>query len=360
MAFNPLLFAAGTGAAIASSLLPNAGSLGRLFSTRSQQNFKSSEWLANRQDRVQKQVTERQEDAKAFRAEKEISLVFPTDLGKYFMSFQFVRYTRDDPSQKAKRDPNDSFYLPIPDNLKENTNLQYNHSPLGTIPGGIEQGIRQGTAATPSPAETAFATSQYAGNLFGAAASLMTRNIPQAITGAAALAAANEGVRRSVQLTSGMVLNPFSAVTFDNVNFRTHSFQWKLAPTSKSESDILYHIKKLVNKRSLPFRNTITFDYPDLVMVKIHPSDVYLYSFKPCFITNFSVDFAPSQVPAFYRGTSAPVEVVMSMNLIETEIWTSQDFEGVKENTNPIVQLLENNELGRITVNPDGTTTQRR
>jgi hypothetical protein len=46
----------------------------------------------------------------------------------------------------------------------------------------------------------------------------------------------------------------------------------------------------------------------------------------------------------------------MSMNLIETEIWTSQDFGGAQENTNPIVRL-ENNELGRITVNPDGNTT---
>ena len=356
MAFNPLLFAAGTGAALASSLLPNAGSLGRLFSTRSQQNFKSAEWLEKRQDRTQRQVTERQKAAEAFRAEKEISLVFPTDLGKYFMSFQFVRYTRDDPSKNAKRNPTDSFYLPIPENLKENTNLQYNHSPLGTFAGGVEQGIRRGTQATPSPTEAAFATSQYAGNILGAAASLITRGRIQAITGAAAIAAANEGVRRSIQLTAGMVLNPFSAVTFDNVNFRTHSFQWKLAPTSQTESDILYDIKRLVNKRILPFRNTITFDYPDLVMVKIHPSDVYLYSFKPCFITNFSVDFAPSQVPAFYRNTSAPVEVVMSMNLIETEIWTSQDFGGAQENTNPIVRL-ENNELGRITVNPDGNTT---
>jgi hypothetical protein len=356
MAFNPLLFAAGTGAAVASSLIPNAGSLGRLFSTRSQQNFKSAEWLAERQDRTQKQVTERQQAAEDFRADKEISLVFPTDLGKYFMSFQFVRYKRDNPSKNAKRNPTDSFYLPIPDNLKENTNLQYNHNPLGTIAGGVEQGLRQGSEVIPSPAEAAFGTSQYGGNLLGAAASLITRGRIQAITGAAAIAAANEGVRRSIQLTAGMVLNPFSAVTFDNVNFRTHSFQWKLAPTSQSESDILYDIKRLVNKRILPFRNTITFDYPDLVMVKIHPSDVYLYSFKPCFITNFSVDFAPSQVPAFYRGTGAPVEVVMSMNLIETEIWTSQDFEGTKENSNPIVRL-ENNELGRITVNPDGTTT---
>jgi hypothetical protein len=356
MAFNPLLFAAGTGAALASSLLPNAGSLGRLFSTRSQQNFKSAEWLEKRQDRAQQRVTERQVAAIDFKDEKEISLVFPTDLGKYFMSFQFVRYTRSDPSMNAKKSLMDSFYLPIPDNLKENTSLQYNHNPLGTVAGGFEQMIREGKLEVPSLRETGLASSQYAGNILGVAAALMTRGgrRMQNAVGAAAMAAANEGVRRSIQLNAGMVLNPFSAVTFDNVNFRTHSFQWKLAPTSQSESDILYHIKRLVNKRILPFRNTITFDYPDLVMVKIHPSDFYLYSFKPCFITNFSVDFAPSQVPAFYRNTSAPVEVVMSMNLIETEIWTSQDFEGKQENTNPIVRL-ENNELGRIIVNPNNS-----
>jgi hypothetical protein len=51
-----------------------------------------------------------------------------------------------------------------------------------------------------------------------------------------------------------------------------------------------------------------------------------LYSFKPCFIESFSLDYTPSQVPAFYRRSSAPVEVVMTMNLIENEIWTAGDF----------------------------------
>lgn len=356
MAFNPLLFAAGTGAAIASSLLPNAGSLGRLFSTRSQQNFKSAEWLEERQARTQDKLTERKDNEATIRAEKPISLVFPTDLGKYFMSFQFVRYKRSDPSKNATRDPTDSFYLPIPDNLKENTSLQYNHNPLGTLVGSVEQQFSRDSIDSTADSirrEAFFAPTQYGGEILGAAAGMMDQYQSKIknVTGAAAIAAANEGVRRAFQLY-GMVLNPFSAVTFDNVNFRTHSFQWKLSPTSQSESDILNNIKRLVNKRILPIRNAITFDYPDLVMVKIHPSDVYLYSFKPCFITNFSVDFAPSQVPAFYRGSSAPVEVVMSMNLIETEIWTSRDFGSD----------LEKTELGKIVVNEDGsqTTTLRR
>jgi hypothetical protein len=54
----------------------------------------------------------------------------------------------------------------------------------------------------------------------------------------------------------------------------------------------------------------------------------YMFNFKPCFITGISTNYAPQGVPSFFKGTRAPTEVEITIQLSETEIFTRRDFAG--------------------------------
>ena len=249
----------------------------------------------------------------------------------------FSEYKRSTPAQPSQTIPSRTIFLPIPANLKDATSLQYNHSPLGFLPGAAEQFYEQGRPSF-SNRELGFVGSQYAGQGLAAAAAVVgsltpagragtiAQNVIGRFLGGAALTAANEGIRRAFSAQMGLALNPFNAVTFENVQFKQHQFQWKFMPRTEQESKTLKFIRTTLKKYALPAKSDLTFEYPYTVSIQLYPTNEYLYTFKKCFLTSFMLDYTPSQVPAFYNN-GAPVEVVLSMNFIETEIWTSNDFE---------------------------------
>lgn len=357
MAFNPLLFVgatagvgaiAGLAAASVSSggslpslpSLPGAGSLGRLFSTRSQQNFKSAEWINKREAKVNEDNLNRIEILNANRDQrfKDNKIIFPYDLGKNFLKMTFSKYQRSAPNEEVKSIPEQTIFLPVPANLKDATSLQYNHNPLGFLPGVGEQAYERGSFPSASGREASFIGSQFMGAGLLAASSLvggisgLSGPIGAAVSGlsttlaGAAGVAASEGVRRAFSAQMGLTLNPFNAVTFENVNFKHHQFQWKFLPNSEIESEVLKLLQRALSTFALPAKGDLTFEYPYTVSLQFHPTDQFLYKFKRCFLQSFAFDYAPSQVPAFFRN-GAPVEVSLSMNFIEIEIWTSNDYD---------------------------------
>ena len=159
----------------------------------------------------------------------------------------------------------------------------------------------------------------------------MVQNVISGITGAAAGAAANEGLKRAFSAQMGLALNPFNAVTFENVNFKQHQFQWKFMPSSPFESTILLQLKRLISTYALPAKSDLTFEFPYTANIEFYPKNSYLYRLKRCFLQSYVFDYAPSQIPAFFRD-GAPVEVALSMNFIEIEIWTSNDYGRAPQN----------------------------
>jgi hypothetical protein len=70
---------------------------------------------------------------------------------------------------------------------------------------------------------------------------------------------------------------------------------------------------------------SIFFTYPGIVRIFLNPTSKYLYKFKPCVVESFSVNYAPNG-PAFYRKTTAPAALSVSITFQEVELWTKNDF----------------------------------
>ena len=251
------------------------------------------------------------------------SLSFPSDLGSqaHFMMFQFTEYKFA--TSGATFSTQGSIALPIPNNLKDNTSVNYE---------------------TPSLTDIAF---NAVGKGIGTAASILSSRAQKAgeVAQQSALGALGSGIADVVKSSapalsaiSGIQINPYQTVLFKHPNFKTHSFSWKLIPRDQAESVSLKNMITTFKKNMLPSRlingSNFLFRYPNIVKPVLFPSEEYLYSFKPCVIKSFNANYASAGVPAFYKNpSSAPVAVDISIELMEMEYWMAEDFGAINTST---------------------------
>jgi hypothetical protein len=135
----------------------------------------------------------------------------------------------------------------------------------------------------------------------------------------------------------GLADNPFMTVAFKGPNFKTHSFAWRLAPKTVEESDTILNIINTFKKSAYPEILSAAvggfYTYPKIIWPKFMPDAArnHLYNFKPCVITNINANKSPNDRPGFYAGSSAPLEIVLELGLMEIELWRngSDGFLGV-------------------------------
>ena len=267
------------------------------------------------------------------------SLTFPldliTDFNKYYMSLRFVKYTKRAISDR-KRITNDGvIHLPIPNQLNDTTSLSYPNVELGPLMGSF---VEAAGSSTSTPLERATMGFE------GAAAAAS-----QLITG---LPGGNEILNASSAIT-GLAINPFTTVVFKGPQFKTHNFSWKFFPKSKQESDRLTEIVQTIKYHILPGLLTssgVMFEYPEMVLINISPSEENLYKFKPCIIKSLNVNYAPSGGPSFFRNSlAAPTGIELKMELQEIEYFTKMDIDPRATPGSPSESLV-----GRILPNIPG------
>lgn len=246
-------------------------------------------------------------------------LQFPLDLtvgegGKYFMSLRFVKYVKTAIMEQKFVVDQGNILLPIPNNLNEVTSLTYSNESLGPLMGSAVEGSQQG------------------GNLG------LNNFVFGASVAAAQTAAATAGGQQLIgaaSAISGVAVNPFFTAVFKNPDFRSHTFTWKLFPKNEDESEVIKRIIETIKYHILPgISNTsgVLFEYPEMLLVKLHPNDEYTYKFKPCVVKSFTANYAPSGKPSFYSGPkAAPTAVEISIQLQEIEYLTKYDYEVAKK-----------------------------
>lgn len=243
-------------------------------------------------------------------------LKFPLDLtdgeaGKFFMSLRFVRYVKRAISQQKTVEDQGSILLPIPNELNETTSLNYSNEALGPLLGAAVDASQLALSRPLLAADTL---------LRGAAARAVQvgENYISPQLGAATSA------------LSGLAINPFMTAVFKNPDFKTHNFSWKLYPRNKKESDELKKIIETIKFHILPDiqnQSGVIFEYPEMLLIKLHPNDEYTYKFKPAVVKSLTVNFAPSGGPSFfYNSNGAPTAVEMKIQCQEIEYFTKNDF----------------------------------
>jgi hypothetical protein len=267
-------------------------------------------------------------------------VVFPNDLLRYnylsddlfFIKFTFKNYEkRSQAKSQVVSTSGPGIKLPMPKSLRDNLSVQYDSPSLGAFTGVAtdilagDKILRDQTIREPT----------------------LLPQIPQIPQGAQTLAAAS-GIDQfgatkpaeALQALTGVAPNPYQTWLFKHPNFRDHSFNWTLAPTTPEESIIIRNIIHLFQKNMLPAKqdrnNALLLQYPSIVYPQLFAGSAqtssYLYDFKPCVIKSVSVDYAGAGKPAFFttnnRGgiSGAPAIVNLSIQLQEIEFWTADNI----------------------------------
>ena len=265
-------------------------------------------------------------------------LTYPTDIGKYFIKFSFISYSKDRALAVAKDEPTVVVIFPIPTNLNENFSVTYNDAKLGSVLGAaVATGVKvlSGEQA-----------------LFSAA------------TGTSVIEAAAVGVREGVgriggetllanlDEATGVVPNPHLAAIFQDIGLRSHSFNFRFSPKNKQEADLLKRIVKTIKRRMLPgtagSKESSTgplFSFPDVVDIAFGPEKDSPYLIQRSVLESMTVNYAPNGTPAFFRDGS-PTDIEIGLNFKEIRVVTRNNYNDKpsigKEVQTPIVEGIPN------------------
>lgn len=257
-----------------------------------------------------------------------VSMVYPPDIGEYYISFQFAKYQRPNPLTPTKFETVSTVTLPIPKTLVESFSIAYTQKSLG-MTGGIIDLAQANYNNLTGKSDTSGrdfgdrAVNAGLGFAYNQLANVSTNTLGEAFTDAA-------------EQFIGAIPNPHIAQIFQGPTFRNHVFNWRLAPNNKEESLL---IKKIVNefrKKSLPAKALSqvanVLEYPYMLKPTLYPlqddDGTHLYEFKRCVVTNFNVNYAPTGVPSFFAGTKLPTLIDLSVSLQEIEYFLADDFGG--------------------------------
>lgn len=275
-------------------------------------------------------------------------LRYPKDLGAHAVVMNFRTYQYKGDNQATSVDAA-SIVLPLPKNIQDSYTVEVGGSELGisgaAVAGAAADLKAKGLGVTDAIADTAK-------NLMADAAGMAGMNFENMLGEAASGAAGAMRVLARAGLTTltpslgtgldaglGNTVNPHMTVAFNGVGLKSHQFDWDFSPKSREEAELLAEIADNIKASILPtygnafgqvassvdFMNRSLLNYPMTVDIFFLGLDQrYMFHFKRCMVQNFNVNYTPNGM-AISRG-GIPSFVNMSMQLIETEIHTAEDY----------------------------------
>jgi hypothetical protein len=124
---------------------------------------------------------------------------------------------------------------------------------------------------------------------------------------------------------TGYAVNTNQILKFNQPVLKSHSFSWRLVPSTPQEAKNIRDIIMYIKSKIYPAANMAVFKYPYLVKVALYNKE-QMYLFRPAYVKGFSVTYNPDG-QAFHRDRY-PMAVQIDMQIQENSVWTSSDFEG--------------------------------
>lgn len=245
------------------------------------------------------------------------NLVYPKDIGPYSITFFFNQYFKDSPLAPKKDRPVVSITLPMPADLVDKFSAQYSSKDLGFLGKvAFESGAFEKIAGGKIDEESAYDLGKKTSGMF------KSENIYAGVRSFLGDSTLGTAADRA----TGTALNPYTALQFQGMGLRKHSFKFKLSPNSRDEAVVLQNIIRAFKERMLPEKNGLLFLVPDSCIITFNTPNVP-YSFKTCFLENLTINYAPSGVPSFFKGGEFATEVDIMLEFGETEPVTRDDIE---------------------------------
>ncbi len=256
---------------------------------------------------------------------------YPRDASHHQFCMNFIDYNFD--NNKGDETVNLSVSLPMPNaGIQDAAGMEYNQTDLGILGAGASTGadallaaftdrtMAKGKSGTESDGEVDYG--KIASNI---------------ITGGAAVIRATASISNDIQggldQAIGNTLNPHVALLFNAMKLKQFTLNWKLAPSSLEEQNVLRDMILNMQKAIHPAFQGETGEgtnfflkYPNQVDCYYLGSQNYLHPFKRAAVTSFTVNYQPEGGNVFNAG-GAPAFLDLSMTIQEVEIWTSEDYE---------------------------------
>lgn len=283
-------------------------------------------------------VDERVKHDKAIKGLKGVDdadiLQFPPQLGKYYVSLKFKKYTRTAPQAPATLEFLNAIALPIPKDLGETHGNDISNGTATGFAGFVTDMLMAGEAAMRGgeAAKNDFLSAETAINQGAATAYVF------AMGGLSKIGSSE--ITGTVGQIAGAIPNPHLSVFYQGPKLRNFSFEWTFAPRNRRESERLQDICNQLRINSLATfspSGQAALTYPDLCFIDLHPwasgSDP-LIKFKPTLITNVDINYAPNGIPSFFAGTNQPTFIRLKLDFQEVEYFTGEDFGGERRQDN--------------------------
>lgn len=247
----------------------------------------------------------------------------------------------------------ESIVLPLPMQLNDATNIEASSADAGIANIVNALGNRDYSQGDSGTADARYYADFIQKTALAVGGSLATSDKPglKALGGliGAGGVAAGIGTGTTGSLLSGAAINPYETMEFKGVKLKTHSFTWRLSPSSKEDSDAIKDIVKTIKMNILPSYIAVTgvgsahnlLKYPKLALVSFLGIDQeYYYKLKPAMITSFNVRYNGGEQLNVFKG-GKPVVVELAMELTEVNIHTSADYGGASGSANYINKAFE-------------------
>lgn len=271
---------------------------------------------------------------------------FPEDLGQHQIIFIFRKYSFSSPGSRrlvdetnySKAEIKDVIALPIPGNIADSYSIRLSRPEMGlagetianatadsNLLGGNTQGLVNDILTKMKNIAPGVEDwrNLFAGDISNLTAStryLIRSNLPSFAA-------------QGIDLGQGATVNPKLALSFEGVDLKSHSFDWNFMVRSPGESDDLRNIQNAIKRNIHPSYSDgigikrAMLNYPSVVDVFFSGLDGdYFVKFKTCMVQSFSMNFTPSGLAILEGGKPAAAQ--MTLQLIETDIHTSEDYGG--------------------------------
>ena len=227
--------------------------------------------------------------------------------------------------------------LPIPQQISDSTSVSWGQDSMNILQAAAA-GIAQGITDSKGPGDFANKMQTVMNSLdFTGVSEDTVRSIKTALAGKAVdTLGANVNANSLLGRATGQILNSNLELLFQGVTLRSFPFNITFSPRSQPESQRVKDIIRALKTSMAPKRGDNAFGMnggiflnpPDLFLIrylsngKDHP---FLNAFKPCALTNMSVNYTGAGTYATY-GDSTPVNIKVSLMFKETNPVYAEDY----------------------------------
>jgi len=260
-------------------------------------------------------------------------------LGDYYMTIRIGPYVRPEPFREGSFVPNKTIRLPLPQELRDDTSVGYNNVDLESVADLLNGDITSGVGAVVLR-NVAQAGTEFAGGI----ASAIPGDLATQVADGVSSVLPPDQLTTALQQAMGVAPNPNPTVQFTGPNLREFAWTWTLLPVNEVESRRISRLISTLKAAALP-RNVFNdqgaiLSYPDMCQLNFYPWDSdnpsgdwgwgknSIIKIKRCMMSSVNVLYTPSNTPAFFRKTQAPVAVQLTIGFKEIEYLLSEDWGG--------------------------------